>query len=380
MQEEQIDFQIFVKPAGARCNLKCGYCYYLDKEYISASSGLRVMPEEILEKYIIQHFKANKGLYSFFSWHGGEPLLAGIGFFRKVIELQQKYKPENGIVYNGIQTNGILLTDSWCRFLSEHNFYVGISIDGPEDLHNHFRTTTGNKPTFGKIMKGYGLLHRYNIMHEVLCVVSAVNVNQPLKVYRFLKSLGVQFITFLPLVIRNTSMPDKVDGMSVPAEAFGKFLCTIFDEWKEKDIGNIKIQIFEEALRQAFGEEHTLCIFKKICGRVPVIEVNGNFYSCDHYVDDEHMVGNINYIELSDMLNSEKQKSFGLAKLNTLPQYCVNCDVRDMCNGECPRNRFINTPDGEPGLNYLCPGYKMFFRHIKPFAEAVSAAWQSRNR
>jgi len=380
MSEELDDFQIFVKPIGAKCNLHCSYCYYLSKENLYASESYKTLPEDILEEYIIQHFEASSGTDVFFSWHGGEPLLAGIEFYRKAIELQNKHKPESFTVYNGIQTNGILLNDKWCRFLAGNDFYVGISLDGPAEFHNAFRVYRDGRSSFDKALEGYRLLQQYNIRNEILCVVSSVNVRKPLEIYRFFKSLGVRFLTFLPLVIRDISKPGQVSDISVPAEEFGQFLCKIFDEWVLEDIGRIKIQIVEEAIRPAFGQEHSLCIFKKICGRVPVVELNGDFYSCDHFVDHEHLVGNIMKQSVSDLLNSDKQKNFGMAKLITLPEYCRQCDVREMCNGECPKNRFVTAPGGEPGLNYLCAGYRMFFRHVKPFAEAVGAEWRRRNR
>jgi len=379
MTERANDFQIFVKPVGARCNLHCSYCYYLSKSELYSQHQYKTMPDDVLEEYLRQHIEASLGPDVIFSWHGGEPLLAGIDFYRKALEFQKKYKPFSYNVYNGIQTNGVLLNREWCRFLAENNFYVGISIDGYEELHDRFRIYNDGRPSFAKVIAGYRLLQEYNIRNEILCVVNSVNVQKPLEVYRFFKRFGAEFITFLPLVIRDVTVPGKVSDISVPAEDFGRFLCTIFDEWIAGDIGRIKIQIFEEAVRPAFGQEHTLCIFKKTCGGVPVVEHNGDFYSCDHYVDEEHLIGNIKSDTLSEMLRSERQRSFGQAKFNTLPQYCINCEVRDMCNGECPKNRFITAPSGEAGLNYLCSGYKMFFRHIKPFADAVGAEWRRRN-
>lgn len=380
MAEVKDEFQIFVKPAGAGCNLHCSYCYYLGRQSLYPSGEFKKMTDEILEQYIIQHIKASPVPEVFFSWHGGEPLLAGIDFYRKAVRLQEKHKHAGYKIFNGIQTNGILLNDEWCRFLAGNNFYAGISIDGPEELHNMFRVYKDGRYSFRKVMAGYRLLQKYRITNEILCVVSPANVQKPLYVYRFFKSLGARFITFLPLVVRDLSNHGSGTGTSVPAEAFGYFLCKIFDEWVAEDIGKVKIQVFEEALRPAFGQEHTLCIFKKICGRVPIVELNGDFYPCDHYVGSEHRIGNIMTSSVSEMLESERQRAFGMAKLNTLPQYCLNCDVREMCNGECPKNRFIESPEGEPGLNYLCPGYKLFFRHIRPFAEAVGAGWRRRNR
>jgi uncharacterized protein len=377
MPEKTREFQIFAKPVGARCNLSCRYCYYLKNKNLYNSGKQPLMDEKVLEKYIIQHIEASTDEVIFFSWHGGEPLLAGIGFFRNVVDLQRKYIPSGRKVLNGIQTNGTLLDENWCRFLAEENFIVGISIDGPEKLHNRYRLTSDRRPSFSRVLNGYRLLQRSNIESEILCLVNAENVKHPLDIYRFFKELNVRYITFLPLVERQPDLAAGVSAISVPPRAFGEFLCDIFDEWIGNDIGKVKIQIFEEAIRPSFNQEHTLCIFRGTCGEVPVVEHNGDFYSCDHYVDSEHFVGNIMNGSLSDFLDSEKQQSFGLAKEVTLPQYCVECDVRTMCNGECPKNRFIRTPDGEYGLNYLCEGYKLFFNHSLPFIETIATVWKN---
>ncbi|HEX2968250.1 MAG TPA: anaerobic sulfatase maturase [Bacteroidales bacterium] len=369
------DFQIFVKPVGAECNLRCRYCYYLEKRNLW--SDLAVMKDDVLVKYIITHFNACRDREVSFTWHGGEPLLAGIDFFSKVVSLQAKYCPLGMKVRNGIQTNGTLLNEEWCSFLVKHNFYVGISIDGSEVLHNRFRHYNDRRPSFNNVINGFRLLKESGITPEVLCVVNSVNVRHPLKVYGFFRDMGVQNITFLPLVERRPDLRSGVSPESVSSEAFGIFLSRIFDQWVQNGIGEVKIQIFEEATRTAFNQEHTLCIFRKKCGAVPVIEKNGDFYSCDHYVDAEHLVGNIKDNSIKSMLGSRKQIEFGAAKLNTLPGYCINCPVRDMCNGECPKNRFISTPDGEPGLNYLCQGYRYFFNHCKPFVDAVSQVFRS---
>jgi uncharacterized protein len=366
------EFQVFVKPVGAKCNLGCRYCYYLGKEKVCGPDSTFPMSEEILERYISSHIKNSDGETVFFSWHGGEPTLAGIGFFEKALEIQKKHCPPDIKIINGLQTNATLLDDKWCSFFARENFFVGVSIDGNEKLHNRFRLSKDGKGSFSRTIRGYGLLQKHNVSTEILAVVNSENVQFPLEVYRFLKSLGTGFITFIPLVERDRRTVSGASAASVPAAAFGKFLCEIFDEWVEKDIGKVKIQIIEEALRTAFRQDHTLCIFKRICGGVPVIEHNGDFYSCDHFVDRDHYISNIRFITLDEMLGSKTQQDFGMAKLTTLPRYCLECRVRDMCNGECPKNRFIETPSGEPGLNYLCEGYKKFFSHIGPFADAVS--------
>jgi uncharacterized protein len=364
-------FQVFVKPAGSACNLRCSYCYYPDT--INTHTGKPgLMPDNILSKYIIDHFRAAAGPDYFFSWHGGEPTLAGIDFYKRAASFQKKFKPAGGNVMNGIQTNGTLIDDNWCRFFSDENFYVGISIDGPENLHDRSRIKVTGAPTFKQVMKGYEKLIQYGIRNEVLCVVNNVNVHSPLEVYRFYKNLGTRFITFLPLVIKNSDGTGADPGNSVNPEEFGNFLCAIFDEWVEKDVGSISIQIIEEAVSAVLKNDHTLCIFKRRCGGVPVVETNGDFYSCDHYVNSRYLVGNITRSSLSELLDSDRQTAFGEAKFKTLPHYCLNCEVLEMCNGECPKNRLIPTPDGKPGLNYLCSGYRRFFNHIKPFTDAVA--------
>lgn len=370
------EFQIFVKPVGAKCNLGCRYCYYLAKENLYSSAGITLMSDEILEKYIADHISASGEETIFFSWHGGEPTLAGIGFYEKALEFQKRHCPEGVRIINGIQTNATLIDDEWCSFFARRNFFVGVSIDGNESFHDRFRLSKEGKESFSKTLRGYSLLRKHGVSTEILAVVNSENVKHPLEVYRFLKSLEPGFITFIPLVELDRHSVSGASEISVPAAAFGKFLCEIFDEWVKEDIGKVKIQIIEEALRTAFGQDHTLCIFKKTCGGVPVIEHNGDFYSCDHFADREHYIANIKYISLAEMLSSKSQENFGLAKMKTLPAFCLGCEVRDMCNGECPKNRFIFTPSGEPGLNYLCEGYKQFFSHIRPFADAVSEEWK----
>ncbi len=370
------EFQVFVKPVSGRCNLGCRYCYYLGKEALYPGIKNVLMSDEVLERYITLHLEAATEEVIFFSWHGGEPTLAGIDFFRKVIHIQSRHCPESKRIINGIQTNGILLNREWCGFFAEEGFAVGISIDGPPDMHDRYRVSRDDRPTSGRVLQGLQLLQEHGITPEILCVVNSHNVKYPLEVYRFFKDSGARLLTFLPLVERMEGPGSGVSEISVPARDFGIFLSTVFDEWIEKDIGKVKIQIFEEAARTAFNQDHTLCIFKKTCGGVPVVEYNGDFYSCDHYVDPVHRIGNINGQALSELLDHPLQRAFGKAKQDSLPQYCQQCEVLDMCNGECPKNRFIMTPDGEAGLNYLCEGYKLFFRHCKPFVDAVSAQWQ----
>jgi uncharacterized protein len=365
------DFQIFIKPVGATCNLDCSYCYYLGKKDLYPDAAPLRMADIVLERYIKQHIEASTDQKVFFSWHGGEPLLAGLDFYKKAVALQKKYLPSGRAAINGVQTNGTLLNDEWCRYFKSENFVVGISIDGPEELHNIYRLNLGGRPVFSDVMKGHDLLMKYEIPSEILCVVSSGNSGHPHEVYNFFRGTGASYITFLPLVERSHPGNTIVSDRSVKPEDFGFFLSDIFDEWIENDIGRINIQVFDEALREVFNRDHTLCIFKVDCGAVPVLEHNGDFFSCDHFVNPANLVGNIMETTISQLLKSQRQIEFGMLKSKTLPRYCLDCEVRNMCNGECPKNRFCQSPDGEPGLNYLCPGYKIFFNHCKPFIEAL---------
>lgn len=363
-------FQIFAKPVGSLCNLQCSYCYYLDKKELYPEKTT-LMDNDLLREYIIQHIAATTEEIILFSWHGGEPMLAGIEFYRNAVAIQKQHLLPGKKLVNGIQTNGTLLDEEWCRFLSKEGFLVGISLDGTEEWHNQFRTSRKGDGTFQMVIKGLKLLQKYGITYEILCVVNSKNVNYPLQVYRFFKELGSKYITFLPLVVQQPGTPSIVSSASVPPAEFGRFLMAIFDEWVDQDINNIQIQIFEEAIRTAFNQEHILCVFKENCGGVPVVEHNGDFFACDHFVDRSHLFGNIGKSSLATLLDSPQQKAFGMAKSLTLPQYCRQCPVLNMCHGECPKNRFNETLDGEPGLNYLCEGYKAFFTHIQPFVWAL---------
>ncbi|TRO52214.1 anaerobic sulfatase maturase [Candidatus Bathyarchaeota archaeon] len=367
-------FQVFVKPTGSICNLGCQYCYYLEKDQLYPEDESFQMPENVLDNYIKQHIEACPDDTISFSWHGGEPTLLGLDFFRRIVELEKKYKPRDKTILNGVQTNGTLLDDELCRFFAKEGFAVGISIDGPKELHDRFRVTKDHRPTFEQVMRGYQLLQKHEVYTDVLCVVNSVNVQHPLEVYRFFKGINAKYITFLPCV--DPQPEGGVSDLSVPSEAWGRFLCTVFDEWVREDIGRVKVQIFEEAVRTAFNQEHSLCIFRPTCGDIPVLEHNGDLYSCDHYVAPEHLLGNIKQTPLVELLESPAQEKFGENKQTSLPRICRECRVLAMCNGECPKNRFTDTPDGEHGLNYLCTGYKLFFTHIQPFTSAVAAQWR----
>jgi uncharacterized protein len=372
-------FQIFVKPVGAACNLACRYCYYLGKGASVPKGGPARMPEDLLESYIAQHIAAAPDEIIRFSWHGGEPTVLGVDYFRKIVGIQRTYRPVGRTIANGIQTNGTLLDDEWGRFLAAEGFSVGLSLDGPRELHDRYRLARDGASSFDAAMRGHEILRRHGVPTDILCVVSAQNAGRPAEVYGFFKEIGASYVTFLPLVEPRPGAPGGVSPDTVPAEAWGDFLCAVFDEWVAGDIGRIKIQVVEEAARTAFGQEHSLCIFRPVCGDIPVLERNGDFYSCDHFVDEAHQVGNIREAPLVELLESPAQLAFGLAKLENLPRVCRACEVLMMCNGECPKNRFAHAPGGEPGLNYLCAGYKKFFTRVRPFVAEVAAEWRRQN-
>jgi uncharacterized protein len=369
-KKAESQFQIFVKPVGAACNLRCDYCYYLEKKALYPGiRGVR-MSLEILESYIKQHMNAFPGTIINFSWHGGEPTLAGLDYFEDIVELQQKYKPAGSTITNNIQTNGTLIDDAWCGFLSKHGFSVGLSMDGPAEMHDTHRRTADGRPTHSQVLGSYRLMQRHRIPCDILCVVNAVNVRRPIEVYRFFKQIGAQYLGFIPLV--EPAWDGKVSDRTPSPEAWGNFLCAIFDEWLGRDIGRVQVQIFEEVARKALGHQHALCIFREQCGDVPVIEHNGDFFSCDHFVHPAFHIGNIVQTPLVELFESPAQRQFGEAKSESLPGYCRKCEVLDMCHGGCPKDRIIDSPDGQAGLNYLCAGYRRFFNHSRRFAEQLA--------
>jgi uncharacterized protein len=381
MRVTSASFQVFVKPAGPACNLACRYCYYLDNARLSESGTQPRMSDSLLESYIAQHISACPDEIIRFSWHGGEPTLLGLDFYRRAVSLQRKHAPPGRRIANGMQTNGTLLDADWGRFLAEERFSVGISLDGPANVHDRMRVNRGGQPTFKRVMRGYEVLRRYGVSTDALCVVGAHNVLRPAEVYGFFKAIGVSYVSFLPLVERTlgAAAAGGVSPETVPAAAWGDFLCAVFDEWVAGDIGRIKIQIVEEAARTAFGQEHSLCIFRPACGDIPILEHNGDLYSCDHFVDERHLLGNVAAAPLEELIESPAQRAFGRAKRETLPRMCRECEVLEMCNGECPKNRFVQTADGEGGGNYLCGGYRKFFNRCRPFVDDVAAEWRRQN-
>ena len=375
------------KPVGPICNLDCKYCFYLDKEKLYPSPRKFVMSDEVLDEYVRQYIASQPGPEVSFAWQGGEPTLLGVSYFRKIVELQARYA--NGkTIGNSIQTNGTLLNDEWCRFFKESRFLVGISIDGPRELHERYRVDKLQRSTFDKVMAGVELLKRHAVEFNTLTVVHHESARRPLEVYRFLKEIGSTYIQFIPLVERSTGaglaappLPLAVDNVaqsttvtpwSVDARDYGNFLVEVFQKWVRHDVGRIFIQVFEVALSNWMGLGSSLCIFAETCGRALALEHNGDVYACDHYVYPRYKLGNLLNHQLQELAELPEQQSFGAAKRDTLPDYCRQCDVRFACNGECPRNRFVNTPDGQPGLNYLCTGYRHFFRSIDPYMKEMA--------
>ena len=386
--ERLSSFHIMAKPTGPICNLNCHYCFYLEKEnlYYPRKPDW-AMPKEILERFVQGYIEAQKVTEVSFAWQGGEPTLLGVEFFQEAVELQKKYA--NGKrIENAFQTNGVLLDDRWGEFLARNDFLVGLSIDGPEKLHDRHRVDKGGQPTLRRVMRGLKYLKKHGVRFNTLTVVQHHNSQYPLEVYRFLKEVGSGFMQFIPAVERIATVPNlqglvligprcvqpaKVSEWSVDPVQWGKFLCTIFDEWVRNDVGHIFVQLFDVALESWAGYAPSLCVFRESCGAALAIEHNGDLYSCDHYVYPEYKLGNIMENPLPALVNSPQQRQFGLDKRDTLPRYCRECEVSFACNGECPKNRFIRTPDGEEGLNYFCVGYKMFFKHIDPYMKFMAA-------
>jgi uncharacterized protein len=383
-------FHIMTKPIGPICNLDCTYCFYLEKEklYPGTKPGTKswVMSGEVLQRYVREYVAAQPQDEVHFAWQGGEPTLLGVDFFRTVVELQQRYA--NGkTIHNALQTNGVLLDDEWGEFLAEHEFLVGVSIDGPRELHDCYRVDKGQAPTFDRVMRGIAMLKEHKVEFNTLTVVHRRNSEHPLEVYRFLKEIGTGFIQFIPIVERKAADADgnglvlikpsfesaaEVTEWSVEPEAYGRFLSRIFDEWVKKDVGRTFVQLFDVALESWMGMEASLCVFRKTCGSALAMEHTGDLYSCDHFVYPENKLGNIMETALEKLVDSPEQHAFGEAKLNSLPKMCRTCEVRFACNGECPKHRFLTTPDGETGLNYLCAGYKHFFKHVDPYMQFMA--------
>ena len=372
---------VMLKPAGAHCNLACKYCYYLEKNKLYPTAQRHLMSDEMLEQFTREYIEAQTINQVLFTWHGGEPLLRSIDFYRKALSLQQKYAGGRRID-NVIQTNGTLLTDEWCEFFAQNHWLVGISIDGPQPDHDHYRLTAAGKPSWKKVMQGIKLLKKHGVEWNAMAVVNAYNANHPLEFYRFFKENGCQFLQFTPIVERQTrhedgrtlaSLADKneipLSEASVTPEQWGYFLCAIFDEWVRKDVGKIFVEIFDCTLANWMGISPGICAYSKECGHAGVMEHNGDVYSCDHFVFPEYKLGNIRDHSLIDMLYGEQQQEFSRLKHSSLPRQCKECDMEFACHGECPKNRFMKDKYGDSGLNYLCPGYYHYYQHVAPYMD-----------
>lgn len=372
---------VMLKPAGAHCNLACKYCYYLEKNKLYPTAQRHLMSDEMLEQFTREYIEAQTMNQVLFTWHGGEPLLRSIDFYRKALSLQQKYAGGRRID-NVIQTNGTLLTDEWCEFFAQNHWLVGISIDGPQPDHDHYRLTAAGKPSWKKVMQGIKLLKKHGVEWNAMAVVNAYNANHPLEFYRFFKENGCQFLQFTPIVERLTrhedgrtlaSLADKdeisLSEASVAPEQWGYFLCAIFEEWVRKDVGKIFVEIFDCTLANWMGISPGICAYSKECGHAGVMEHNGDVYSCDHFVFPEYKLGNIRDHSLIDMLYGEQQQDFSRLKHSSLPRQCRECDMEFACHGECPKNRFMKDKYGDSGLNYLCPGYYHYYQHVAPYMD-----------
>ena len=380
-------FHLLAKPTGATCNLDCTYCFFLDKEALYPGSRFR-MSDTTLEQYIRQLVESHEADTVNIAWQGGEPTLMGLDFFRRAMTLAEKYRRPGMTYLHTLQTNGTLLDDGWAAFFKQYNFLIGISIDGPRTLHDVYRVDKGGQPTFDKVMRGLRLLQKHGVEYNVLTTVNGVNADYPLDVYRFLRDdVGTTWMQFIPVVERIDAdgltlhqKGTRVSERSVGPDQFGRFLCAVFDEWVRHDVGRIFVQAFEATLRNWLGMKTSgMCVFNETCGTGLAIEHNGDLYACDHFVEPDYFLGNIQDKHMIELVASPQQLKFGQDKRDSLPRYCRECDVRFACHGECPKNRFLLTPDGEPGLNYLCAGFKEFFHHVS-FPMKLMAGLMRRGR
>ena len=372
---------VMLKPAGAHCNLACKYCYYLEKSHLYQNSLRHLMSDEMLEQFTREYIEAQTMPQVLFTWHGGEPLMRSIDFYKKALALQKKYAHGKQID-NVIQTNGTLLTDEWCEFFAKNHWLVGISIDGPQEYHDHYRVTPAGKPSWEKVMQGIQLLKKHRVEWNAMAVVNAYNAEHPLEFYHFFRDNGCQYLQFTPIVERLTEHEDgrtlasladdreiPLADASVTPQQWGNFLCTIFDDWVRHDVGKTFVEIFDCTLANWMGVLPGICAYSKECGHAGVMEHNGDVYSCDHFVFPEYKLGNIREQSLIDMLYGEKQQAFSRLKHTSLPRQCKECDMEFACHGECPKNRFEKDKYGEPGLNYLCQGYYQYYSHVAPYMD-----------
>ena len=368
---------VMLKPAGARCNLRCRYCYYLEKDHLYAGNDAHFMSERLLEKFIADYMQAQTTPEVLFTWHGGEALLRPIAFYERALQLQRRYARGRQVV-NSIQTNGTLLTPEWCEFLRENGFLVGISIDGPRNVHDAYRRTSADGPSFDRVMQGLQLLKEHHVEWNALAVVNNLNVEKPREFYRFFKDIGCQYLQFAPIVERIVSRDDgltlapgmqeggRLTSHSITPSQWGRFLCELFDEWVVADVGSIFVQIFDATLANWVGVTPGICSLSAHCGHAAVMEHNGDVYSCDHFVYPEYRLGNLNEKTITEMVYSPQQQRFAQMKTAMLPRQCRECPFLFACHGECPKNRFMRDKYGNAGLNYLCEGYRQFFSHVTP--------------
>ncbi len=390
---QDLRYHMLLKPVGAVCNLDCTYCFYLHKQDLLHQPRMPHMSEGVLEQHTRQYLESQPTGEVVFSWQGGEPTLAGLDFFRRAVELQGKYRRAGQRVLNDLQTNGTLLDDQWAAFLKQHGFLVGLSCDGPRDLHDRYRVNKGGEPTFNKVMATARLLGKYGVPFNALCVINRENAKRPLDVYRFLtREFGTKRVQFIPCVEPRTfdkhaPRPDGptvgspearpgnpnsiVTDWSVDPEDWGSFLCRVWDDWFRRDVGKVLVNLFETAIQQSMGQPAQVCTQAEFCGKALMLEHDGDVFSCDHFAYPEYRLGNISQVHEADLVVGNQQVGFGMAKRDSLPQYCRTCEHLALCWGECPRNRFVSTPDGQPGLNYLCQGFKRFYSHIRADVQSI---------
>ena len=362
-------FTVMAKPVGSRCNINCSYCYYLKTPRSEQNPVRPRMTDEMLERFIRQYIEASKGPIVSFVWHGGEPSLAGLEFYRSAVELQKRYLPEGWSCWNNLQTNGILLDDEWCAFLAEAGFDVGVSIDGAQTVHDRYRRDHNGNGTYQFARAAVQQLQGHGIQPDLLCTVTSAAAKAPLAVYKALRDLNTKWIQFIPIVRRELG---EITADSVTDEDYGEFLCTVFDEWALHDIGRLNVQLFAETARVWSGGSAGLCWMAPTCGRVLIVEQDGDVYSCDHFVTPEYHIGNIETSHLRELVDLPAQRVFGENKRDSLPAQCRSCEWLPVCYGGCPKDRFVITEDGEPGWNYLCSGLRRFFSYVQPAVKLVT--------
>ncbi len=372
---------VMTKPAGASCNLACEYCYYLEKLQLYRHDARHVMSDEMLERFVKQYIESQTMQQVLFCWHGGETLMRPLSFYEKVVRLQRQYA-QGRQIDNVIQTNGTMIDDRWAQFFHDQGWLVGVSIDGPEEFHDEYRRNKAGRPSWRQVMRGINYLNKHQVEWNAMAVVNDFNADYPLDFYQFFKDIGCHYLQFTPIVERIATHPDgrhlasmaddvqaELADFSVTPEQWGHFLCTVFDQWVRNDVGSTFVQLFDTTLANWMGMEGSLCTMARECGHAGVMEYNGDVYSCDHFVFPEYKLGNIRDNTLTEMMYSERQRAFGQNKYRSLPQQCKSCQYLFACHGECPKNRFSETAQGEPGLNYLCQGYYSFFEHVAPYMD-----------